>query len=177
MVATPLVLGRAGLVSRPGGDGLVLDRGRRPPPRRPVRPEGSAVTADVVELTEQSTEDVARARAARIRQGMRTFLETVAELALAWERRDWQTLGYSGWQSYLDAEFGAERLKVPTVLRQQAVEILRAAFMSQRAIAAALGVGQSTVRDDLALLSGSTQLPDRIKSLDGRDLPATRPTP
>ncbi|MFI6759388.1 hypothetical protein ACIBF5_09630 [Micromonospora sp. NPDC050417] len=128
-------------------------------------------------VPDRSTPEVARDRAARIRQGIRDYLETVAEIALAWERRDWETLGYATWDAYVAVEFGADRLRLPAEHRQRAVAGLRLAQMSQRAIAAALDIPQSTVRDDLtrARLSGSTQLPERVTGLDGRSRPAERP--
>ncbi|MEU0081395.1 hypothetical protein ABZY58_26135 [Micromonospora tulbaghiae] len=133
------------------------------------------MTADVAALTEQSTEEVARARAERIRQGMRNWLETVSEYALAWERRDWHVLGYADWQAYLDGEFGAERLRMPTAQRQVAVEALRSAGMSQRAIGSALGVSVGTVNADLAVAQNGT--PAEIRGADGKTYAATRPGP
>ncbi|MEU4592905.1 hypothetical protein [Micromonospora aurantiaca (nom. illeg.)] len=129
----------------------------------------------VDELTVRSTEPAARERAERIRAGIHNYLETLAEIALAWERRDWQVLEYADWQAYVDGEFGADRLKLPTEHRQKAVAELRLAGMSTRAIGTALGVGQSTVRDDLRQLSGTTQLPDKVRGTDGRERPASRP--
>ncbi|SBT64248.1 hypothetical protein GA0070622_1218 [Micromonospora sediminicola] len=133
------------------------------------------MTADVIALTEQSTEEMARARAERIRQGMRNWLETVSEYALAWERRDWHVLGYADWQAYLDGEFGAERLRMPTAQRQVAVEALRSAGMSQRAIGSALGVSVGTVNADLAVVQDRT--PAEIRGADGKTYAATRPAP
>jgi len=51
--------------------------------------------------------------------------------------------------------------------------------MSIREIAKATGVSRSTVANDLAQLSNSGQLdqPEKITGADGRERPATRPTP
>ncbi|WFF07229.1 helix-turn-helix domain-containing protein [Micromonospora sp. WMMD1076] len=148
-----------------------MDRGRRPPP---YRPEGSAVTVD--ELTERSTEPAARERAERIRGGIHNYLETLAEIALAWERRDWQVLGYADWQAYVDGEFGAERLRLPVEHRQRAVAELRLAGMAQRAIGAVLGVDQSTVQRDLARGDASAS-PAVVRGADGKAYAPTRPAP
>ncbi|PZG04854.1 hypothetical protein C1I95_33040 [Micromonospora craterilacus] len=134
------------------------------------------MTADVVELTERSTEQAARARADRIRQGLRDYLETVQEFALAFERCDWQVLGYPTWQDYLDGEYGADRLRVPEVHRRAAVATLRQVGMSTRAIGAALGVSKDTAAREVATVAAETDdLPATVRSLDGRERPATRP--
>ncbi|SCL43200.1 hypothetical protein GA0074692_6761 [Micromonospora pallida] len=124
----------------------------------------------------RSTEPVARARAERIRRGLQEWLETVQEIALAWERRDWEVLGYATWDDYVDQEIGAQ-LRLPEVHRRQAVTALRQVHMSTRAIGTALGISHSTVARDLASVSGETDavLPETVRSLDGRERPATRP--
>ncbi|MEU8264935.1 hypothetical protein AB0C02_30515 [Micromonospora sp. NPDC048999] len=126
----------------------------------------------------QSTEDVARARAERIRQGLQNWLETVQEIALAWERRDWAVLGYATWEAYVDTEFGAARLRLPEVHRRQAVTALRLVGMSTRAIGTALGISKDTAARALASVADETDaLPATVQSLDGRSRPATRPKP
>jgi hypothetical protein len=137
------------------------------------------VTADdVTALTERSTEQAARARAERIRKGLRDYLETVAEFALAFERADWQVLGYPTWQDYLDGEYGADRLRVPEIHRTQAVATLRQVGMSTRAIGSALGISKDTAAREVAAVAAETDdLPATVRSLDGRERPATRPAP
>ncbi|MEH0823442.1 MULTISPECIES: helix-turn-helix domain-containing protein [unclassified Micromonospora] len=130
----------------------------------------------VDELTERSTEPAARERAERIRAGIHNYLETLAEIALAWERRDWQVLGYADWQAYVDGEFGAERLRLPVEHRQRAVAELRLAGMAQRAIGTVLGVDQSTVQRDLARGDASAS-PAVVRGADGKAYAPTRPTP
>ncbi|SCL33391.1 hypothetical protein GA0074694_6215 [Micromonospora inyonensis] len=76
----------------------------------------------VVEI--RSTVPVARARADRIRQGLQDWLETVQEIALAWERGDWEVLGYASWEAYVDEEIG-RALRLTEVHRRQAVTALR----------------------------------------------------
>lgn len=130
----------------------------------------------VDELTGPSTEQVARARADRIRAGIHQYLETLAEIALAWERRDWQVLGYPDWQAYVDGEFGADRLRLPAEHRHRAVAELRLSGMSQRAIGTVLGVDQATVQRDLARGDASAS-PAEVRGADGKTYPAARPIP
>ncbi|MEV6798518.1 hypothetical protein AB0M91_09240 [Micromonospora rifamycinica] len=136
------------------------------------------MSPDIVALTERSTEEAARARAERIRKGLIDYLETVQEFAVAFERGDWQVLGYPSWQDYLDGEYGADRLRVPEVHRTQAVATLRHVGMSTRAIGAALNISKATAAREVASVSAETDdLPSTVRSLDGRQRPATRPTP
>ncbi|AYF32172.1 hypothetical protein CSH63_32990 [Micromonospora tulbaghiae] len=135
-----------------------------------VRSAGPAPQLDIV-----SSPEVARARAERIRQGIHTYLETLAEIALAWERRDWQVLGYPSWQAYVDGEFGADRLKMPVEHRQKAVTELRLSGMSQRAIGTVLGVDQATVKRDLD--AAGDVGPAAVRGADGKTYASTRPTP
>jgi hypothetical protein len=114
-----------------------------------------------------------RGIAGQIRQGIRDYFTTLALIKKAWDEEHWRVLGYHNWQGYVDGEFGAERLQLPAEYRQKAIVDLRLAGMSQRAIGAALGVPQSTVRDDL---SGSTHQPEEIKGADGKTYAATRPS-
>ncbi|WP_428964494.1 hypothetical protein [Micromonospora fluostatini] len=124
-----------------------------------------------------STVEVARARAERIRAGIRSYLETVEEIALAWERRDWAVLGYADWAAYVTGEFTADMLRVPEVHRARAVEALRLANMSNRAIGAALGLSEATVRRDLAPAVAAGRVPSTTRGADGKTYATTRPTP
>lgn len=115
----------------------------------------------------------ARARAGRIRQGIHGYLETLAEISQAYADRDWLTLGYPDWQSYVDEEYGAERLRLPLEHRQKAVTELRLAGMSTRAIGATLGTSEGTVRNDLAASGAQNYAPDRITGADGKTYSST----
>lgn len=126
-------------------------------------------------MTELVNSRFARQRAASIRQGMRDYLKTLALIKEAWDQRDWEALGYADWHSYVDGEFGAERLGLTPEHRRKAVEELRLAGMSQRAIAAAVGVDQATVIRDLRRGDASAS-PDEITGADGKRYAATRPT-
>ncbi|MEV7268430.1 hypothetical protein AB0N38_33225 [Micromonospora aurantiaca] len=126
-----------------------------------------------------STEEIARARAERIRKGLENWHETIQEISLAWERRDWAVLGYATWDAYVDGEFAAARLRLPEAHRLQAVTALRLAGMSTRAIGTALGISKDTAARALAAVAAEdpAALPATVTSLDGRQRPATRPTP
>lgn len=121
-----------------------------------------------------STVDEARERSERIRAGLVLYVETRAAIAEAWARRDWKTLGYDNWDAYLAGEFGDQLRKLMGAERREAVAQYREVGMSTRAIASAVQAPQSTVADDVRQLTGSGQLPETIKSLDGKERPAKR---
>lgn len=133
----------------------------------------------MTDLLPQSDVREAKERAARIRLGIVSYLATLADIRSAWDRRDWVTLGYEDWDTYLDGEFSETRLRVPAEHRDKAISELRMAGMSSRAIAAAVNLSQATVARDIRHLSQMTQedLPERIKTLDGKDRPAAQPKP
>lgn len=113
-------------------------------------------------------------RASKIRAGITNYLETLAVIAVAYQERDWESLGYDGWDAYVDGEFGHERLRLSPEHRQKAVRELRLAGLSQRAIGHAVGVSQETVRRDLA--SGDSNVsPDEITGVDGKRYTAKPP--
>lgn len=120
----------------------------------------------------------ARATASQIRQGIHNYLATLALIARANKERHWKVLGYDSWESYVDGEFGAERLRLPAEHRQKAIAELRLSGMSIRAIGNVLDIPKSSVADEVAQLSEAGQLdqPDRVVSRDGRDRPASRPS-
>lgn len=123
-------------------------------------------------MTELATQEVARARAAQIRAGIQNYLHTLGNIAAAYAQRDWTALGYGSWESYVDGEYGADRLHLSPEHRQKAVAELRLANMSQRAIGTVLGVSQETVRRDLA--GDSDVSPAVIQGADGKTYAATR---
>lgn len=108
----------------------------------------------------------ARARAGRIREGMRNYIATLGEIFAAWNDADWTVLGYTSWAEYVDAEFGAERVRLPADQRKKAVEELRLAGMSTRAIGTTLGVNRSTVQKDIQV--GGIHPPDEVLGADGK---------
>lgn len=116
----------------------------------------------------------ARATASQIRQGIHTYLSTLALIDRAWREGHWRVLGYASWETYVDGEFGEERLKLPAEHRRKAVEELRLAGMSNRAIAAAVGSDERTVRRDLA--GAAHAAPDSVIGTDGKSYAASRPS-
>jgi phage N-6-adenine-methyltransferase len=79
----------------------------------------------------------------RIKVGVDGVWDLIKE---AYEIRAWAALDYSSWDDYCASEFGATRLRLPREERQEVVASLRESGLSTRAIAAATGVGQTTVR-------------------------------
>jgi hypothetical protein len=71
-------------------------------------------------------------------------------LGLAYRVGAWRALGYRTWRAYCDNEFATSALRVPRALRPAAVLRLAAEGMSTRAIAAAIGVGRTTVARTLS---------------------------
>lgn len=115
----------------------------------------------------KARQKTARARAYTIREGMRNYIATLAAVHAAWVEEDWRTLGYQTWQAYVDAEFGEERVQLPTDLRRKAVEELRLAGMSTRALADTLGVDRNTVKRDLDKV-GALHPPAEVRGADGK---------
>lgn len=125
--------------------------------------------------------DIANARAERIRQGMRNYIETLKDISDAYREGDWKVLDYKSWDEYVNIEFSGTRLKLSREDRQKAVTALAVTGMSLRAIGTALGVHHETVRKDISTVEKSTvaqsndPLPARVISIDGRSRPATMP--
>lgn len=117
----------------------------------------------------------ARARAGRIRLGMVSYLETLADVIAARAENDHLTLGYKTWQEYLDKEYGAERLKLAPEMQQKAIVELRLAGASQREIGYTLGLNQSNVSRALSdRPSDANASPDEIYDRDGNLVPPAR---
>lgn len=106
----------------------------------------------------------ARACAGRIRAGMRTYLETLGDVATAYRDRHWEALGYDGWDAYVEGEFSAARVRLSPEHQQKAINELRLAGMSVRAIGSALGVPKSEV--GRSVVPGGT--PDEVRGIDGK---------
>jgi hypothetical protein len=110
-------------------------------PRAPVAATG---------WTEDLSAEEARAITDDIKLRVRQAWELIVE---AYQRRAWAVLGYESWDAYCLGEFGGAPLPVPREERPEMVASLRQAGLSQRAIASATGVSQSTIRDDVAQVS------------------------
>jgi hypothetical protein len=106
--------------------------------------------------------------------------EIAQTIALAWDkvveayqRRVWEPLGYSSWDSYCRAELGSTRLRLPAEEREEAVRSLRSAGLSTRAIASATGQSRSTVHRGLAGVPHGT--PDDTTQPGGPSATGTQP--
>lgn len=104
-------------------------------------------------------------------------LDLGERIATAYLGRSWIALGYPSWDALCDAEFDGARIRIPREQRAEQVQSLASQGLSTRAIGAALGVGATTVKRDLA--TGPDGPVDRppVQSLDGRTRPATQPRP
>lgn len=110
----------------------------------------------------------ARALTDRIKIAVEGTWQLIQE---AYVSRAWAVLGYSTWDGYCEAEFGASRLRLPREERQEIVASLRDSGLSTRAIASATGLSRNTVRGELRDQVGQIDPPDeprRITGVDGK---------
>lgn len=96
-------------------------------------------------MTELATVATAQARRDRIKAGLATLWD---DIKAAWRHRDWIALGYESWDAMCAGEYRMG-LSLPRDERPEIVADLRAEGMSTRAIAAATGISDITVRRDL----------------------------
>lgn len=96
----------------------------------------------------------------------------LAEMKRAYDGRAWIALGYASWAELCAAEFPNRIL--PRGERTAAVTELHSGGMSTRAIAAATGVSQRTIVNDLA---GEQNCSPDVVGLDGKSYPSSRPLP
>lgn len=105
-------------------------------------------------VTEKSSFTPAKARALTDRL-VKSATNAVELFIEAYNGRIWLAYGYESWQQYLDAELGELRPRLPKPQRLEITGRMKSeAKMSQTAIAAALGVDQKTVSNDLKELRG-----------------------
>jgi hypothetical protein len=133
----------------------------------------------MTELVQAPNADEARARADRIRSGMRVLAEWQTDVITAYAARDWEALGYETWDAYLDGEYGEHRVRLPREQRREIVAGMSAAGMSSRAIGSAVGSSHITVQNDLQATGKFFPVDESrtVLSLDGRARPASRTTP
>ncbi|WP_018386404.1 hypothetical protein [Wenjunlia vitaminophila] len=117
------------------------------------------------------TREQARALTDRIRVAVEGTWLLIQE---AYTSRAWAVLGYASWDAYCTEEFGTTRLRLPREERQEVVASLRDSGLSTRAIAAAAGIDQKTVRNDLA--AGGEEFSSPVLGADGKTY-AARPAP
>ena len=90
-------------------------------------------------------------------------------------------LGFKSWTDYVAEVVGKDMTKLPVDDRRQIVELLAGEGMSQRQIAAAVGVSQKTVDRDLDQVSHNDSPDDQVitepKPITGRDGKTYRPKP
>lgn len=142
-------------------------------------PEAEGAASSDVEPADRGTPaagflsaDQARALTDRIRGQVADLLPLIRE---AYVRRADQALGYASWTAYCDTELRGLRMRLEE--RQAATAELRAAGMSTRAIAGAVGSSDATVRRDLRASGATDDAPERATGLDGRSYPTTRLKP
>lgn len=146
------------------------------PAAEPIDP-GAAVQGEVVSLTE------AEARA--LTDEIRADIAGVgAKIERAYFGRAWTVLGYGTWGDYCDAEFASSFPRLPRPERVAIVCALGDADMSGRSIAAAIGVTEGTVRNDLKsgaqnfapdLEDTAPTKPSTVTGADGKTYPANPP--
>lgn len=134
----------------------------------PASPEALSSESEARTLTE-----TIKSAAARVLGALADVEVAITE---AYRRRVWASLRYESWETYCAAEFSETRLWASVEERHQQTLKLREAGMSQRAIAAVLGVGDSTVNRDLKGVSTapSGAVDDRRQGIDGRQRPVRR---
>jgi hypothetical protein len=106
----------------------------------------------------QCTEAQAKALTDQLRQELEISWNLLQE---AFERRAWAALGYTSWTDYCKKEFGTALQGLDKELRRMAVAELTSGErpMSNRAAAAALGVDEGTVRNDLRVAGAESSAP------------------
>jgi hypothetical protein len=118
----------------------------------------------------------AEERAASIGRGLDTIADSteqmIPKITTAYESRDWETLGYAAWDSYVQDRFGDKLLRLTRPGRESLALTLNAAGFSTRAIAPVIGVSKSTVAE---LVSAGVQnrTPEDSKTIgiDGKVYP------
>jgi hypothetical protein len=132
----------------------------------------NAETGEVIEPPPFTQDEAQRWKA-----NFEAVTERWVELRIeGFQRRAWLALGYDSWEDLCDS------LELPRLERDDrraAVGAMRAAGMSTRAIGAAVGASDGTVRNDLNATAQdyAVEQPEKVTGLDGKDRPATRPEP
>lgn len=126
-----------------------------------------------VKPTKAQLKRQARSRADDIRSRLDAAAEHISTIPIlvaeAWNDGDWEALGYSDWETYVQDEFGTSILKLDTAIRKLWVKELASQGMSTREIAPVVNVGKSTVNRDLAVPNGTDDRPEGDDSPVGKD--------
>lgn len=100
---------------------------------------------------------------------IKTYVEQAWKLIeQAYTSRAWVALDYGSWDDYCATEFDRARIRVPREERSAVVASMREIGMSTRAIAAATGVDDRTVRRDLGAANAA---PEVVTGRDGKTYP------
>lgn len=99
-----------------------------------------------------STAEDARVLTDRIKVAVEGTWQLIRE---AYVSRAWAALGYDTWDAYCAAEFGTSRLALPREERREIVASLRESGLSTRAIGAAVGISEATVRREMSTASSA----------------------
>jgi len=110
----------------------------------------------------QSDAATARARIDRIAAHVAASRQDIID---AHRERDWLALGYATWDELCEAEFRGAMIGLPRGERREAVAEMTDAGMSTRAIGAALGVSEGTIRNDRG---AQDYAPTPVTGLDGK---------
>ena len=120
----------------------------------------------------------AQQRATNLRNLTKTITQNLekwfSQFQEIWDNRDWEKLGYNDWDHYCQEEI--TRIRLAPEIELGVIEMMRNWGMSQRDMAAATGLSQSTVFNRIkALTSAGVQLPKQIKSSQGKQVKAEKP--
>ncbi|MGV0068576.1 hypothetical protein ACRU44_12675 [Mycobacterium colombiense] len=108
-------------------------------------------------------------------QSIRNALQRLNVLILkAWQGQADKVPGYESWDAYCDAEFSSSLIRLPLETRTETVKSLFERGMSTRAIGAAVGVSDSTVRQDTKKSGARNHAPERVTGRDGKSYATTR---
>jgi hypothetical protein len=138
---------------------------------------------DIIEVIAPLDRDAAVRLDKRIRLMADTARDNLAKIAMLVDEAKagqiHEALGFPSWTAYLADALGGQ-LELSTDTRRAVVELMAGEGMSQRAIAAAVGVSQKTVDRDLDKVShGDSPEPAPVTGLDGKTYtpPAPKPAP
>jgi hypothetical protein len=135
--------------------------------------QGSLIPLPTPDLALAMDQPEAQERIARIQAALAVVLEDIIAL---YRGRAWIAMGYPSWDALCAAEFPGVRMPVPQ--RRDAVLELTEAGLSTRAIGAALGVSDGTVRNDQKSTAQDYAVDPRpVVGLDGRTRTYPPPEP
>lgn len=132
-------------------------------------PDGSAELLSR-EAAEVLTESI-RAATARV---LDALTDVERDIRRAYDGRAWLALGYLSWADYCASEFSDVRLWTSVEERHARTLKFREAGLSQRAIAALLGVDQATVSRELSGDADASPDVPGVQGVDGRSYPQRR---